>query len=100
MARRLAQLEPQAPFHDFLLGQRAMAAGDYRTARDAFEREIERSGHYHEFHFWLALAHYRLGEIEQARKQLALAMENSTTRQHQEIYAAKLAGLMCRKRLH
>jgi tetratricopeptide (TPR) repeat protein len=93
LSRRLAQLEPYAPFHFFQVGQRAMAAGDYRAARDAFAREIEQSGHFHEFHFWLGVAYYRLGDMEQARKQLSLAMENSNSRQSHDLYAAKLAGL-------
>src|SRR5262249_59927971 len=80
LSQRLAKLEPYAPFYFFRLGQQAMAAGDYRAARDAFAREIERSGDFHEFHFWLGVAYYRLRDIEQARKQLALAMENSNNR--------------------
>ncbi len=58
--------------------------------KDLFAREVARDPYYHEFHFWLALAHSRLGEEALARKHLALALENSETRKDQDHYAAKL----------
>lgn len=90
LTRQLAQIQPHPPFHYFNLGQAAMRRGDFQMARDMFAKEIGRAAYYHEFHFWLALAHFGLGEFQQARDQLALAMENSTTRKDQELYAAKL----------
>ena len=87
---RLAAIEPYPPFHFFDLGVAAMRAGDYQGARALFAKEVARDADYHEFHFWLALAHAGLGELPQARKQLGLAMEASTTRKDREIYAAKL----------
>jgi tetratricopeptide (TPR) repeat protein len=87
---RLAQLEPYPPFHFFHLGQAAMAAGDYRRARDLFERELEREPDYHEFHFWLAQANYQLGNLRAADRHMAKALENSTTRGDHDLYAAKL----------
>ena len=48
---------------------------------------------YHEFHFWLAVSLYGLGEVEQARAHLTLAMNNSTTRREQSLYASKLQRL-------
>jgi Tfp pilus assembly protein PilF len=87
---RLAQLEPYPPFHFFNLGQDAMRLGDYARARDLFEREVERSPDYHEFHFWLALANYQLGDLRQADAHMARALENSTTRGDHDLYAAKL----------
>ncbi|HEX2543095.1 MAG TPA: tetratricopeptide repeat protein [Caldimonas sp.] len=91
--QRLAVLEPLAPFHDFNLGMEAMQRGDYRAARDLFAREVARAGHYHEFHFWLAVASAQLGDLAAARKHLALALENSTTSVQHELYAGKLARL-------
>ena len=86
-------LEPLAPFHDFNLGMQAMRRGDFRSARELFAREVARADHYHEFHFWLAVASAQLGDLPAARKHLALALENSTTRDQHEIYAGKLARL-------
>jgi Flp pilus assembly protein TadD len=91
--KRLAVLEPLAPFHDFNLGMEAMRRGDFRSARDLFAREVARAGHSHEFHFWLAVASAQLGDLATARKHLALAVDNSTTRSQHEIYAGKLARL-------
>ncbi len=87
---RLEQIEPYPPFHFFVLGQLAMVKGDYAGARAQFQRELRREPDYHEFHFWLAQADVRLGDYEDARKHLALAMENSTKRSDKDLYAAKL----------
>jgi hypothetical protein len=46
-----------------------------------------------EFHVWLGVADFRLGDLEGARKHLAIAMENSTTRTDHDLYAAKLEHL-------
>jgi Tfp pilus assembly protein PilF len=93
LSERLARLEPVPPFHWLERGMAAMRAGDYAAARDFFTREIERDAAYHEFHFWLAAAHAALGDSAAARRQLALAMENSTTRGEREMYAAKLGRI-------
>ena len=90
LAVKLAAVEPDPPFKFYHLGLAALEKGDYRAARDFFAREIDRAAYYHEFHFWLAVAHLGLGEHRQARKHLALAVENSTTRGDHDLYAAKL----------
>ncbi|MCM2328705.1 MAG: tetratricopeptide repeat protein [Lysobacter sp.] len=90
LGRRLAQIEPEPPFAFFNRGMAAVREGDWRQARALFAREVDRAPYYHEFHFWLALALANLGESEDARRHLALAMENSTTRRDHDIYAAKL----------
>ena len=90
---KLERIEPNPPFAYFKRGQEAMAAGDYRLARDMFAKEVDRAAYYHEFHFWLALAEVGLGDMEGARKHMAIAIENSTTRKDHDLYAAKLARL-------
>lgn len=54
---------------------------------------VARDPNYHEFHFWLALAHFLLGELQQANEQLTIAQENSTTQHDHDLYAAKLNRL-------
>jgi tetratricopeptide (TPR) repeat protein len=90
---RLAKLEPFAPYHFFQLGTQAMERGEYKTASEMFAKEVQRADHSSEFHFWLSVAYFRLGELAQARKQMALAIENSNTRSDQALYSAKLARL-------
>jgi Flp pilus assembly protein TadD len=91
--QRLAVLERDPPFAHFDLGVAAAKAGQYTAARDHLQRELQRDPDYHEFHFWLALSLYGLGDVEQARKHLDLAMRNSTTRREQALYAAKLRSI-------
>jgi Flp pilus assembly protein TadD len=90
LTRKLEQLQPYPPFFFFNLGLTAMGKGDYQMAKEMFSKEVDRDAYYHEFHFWLAAACLRLGEISQARTQLALALENSSSRTQHELYAAKL----------
>ena len=90
LTRKLEQLQPHPPFHFFNLGLTAMRNGDFKAAKDLFAKEVDRDAYYHEFHFWLAAAYLGLGEVDQARTQLAVALENSTTRKEHELYAAKL----------
>jgi len=88
--RRLAWIEPYPAFHFFDRGLAAMRLGDFKTAKDLFAKEVDRDPYYHEFQFWLGVASLRLGNLAEARKHLSLAMENSTTREDRDLYAAKL----------
>ena len=92
-AARLARIEPVAPFAYFERGLAAMKAGNYRLARDMFAREVDRAAYYHEFRFWLALADIALGDTEQAKANLKVALENGPTRADRDLYAAKLERL-------
>ncbi len=94
---QLRETQPHPPFYFFDNGVLAMARGDYETARADFQKEIDRAAYYHEFHFWLALANYALGDYSDARKQVALALENSTTARDHDIYTAKLGWLDAHK---
>lgn len=93
---KLTKLEAEPPFHHFDLGRAAAQAGDFKAARMHILREMRRDPDYHEFHFWLAVSLYGLGEVEQARSHLTLAMNNSTTRREQSLYASKLQRLATR----
>ncbi|HTP99351.1 MAG TPA: tetratricopeptide repeat protein [Casimicrobiaceae bacterium] len=93
LAVTLDRLEPEPPFGFYKRGMAAMRAGDLTTAKAMFERELARQPDYHEFHFWLAVVDVGLGNNEEARKHLKLAMRNSTTRSDQDLYAAKLDRL-------
>jgi len=93
LQRKLAQIEPYPAFYFFDRGLAALRLGDFKAARDLFAREVARAPYYHESHFWLGVANLKLGNIGEARKHLALALENSTTRDDRDLYAAKLERL-------
>lgn len=93
LTQKLAQIEPNPAFSYFTRGLAAMRVGDFKAAKDLFAKEVERAPYYHEFHFWLAAAMFGRGEVEQARKEMTLAFSYSTTRNEQDLYAAKLARL-------
>jgi tetratricopeptide (TPR) repeat protein len=93
LAGRLRELDPEPAFSNFNRGLAAMNEGNPKAAREAFAKEVARAPDYHEFQFWLAVAYYNLGELDQAREHLDLAMKNSTTRRDHDLYAAKLDRL-------
>ena len=97
MRQRLVALEPYPPFHFFNLGMEAMKHEDYLAARELFAREVARADSNHEFHFWLGVADWRLGDEAAARRHLTLAVENSVTRSQHDLYAAKLAWLQAHR---
>jgi Tfp pilus assembly protein PilF len=92
-AARAASLEPEPPFHFFERGMLAMQTGRYAEARQMFGREVRRSPYNHEFHYWLAMAHLRLGEARAARTEMAIALDNSTNVDASARYSSKLAAL-------
>ncbi len=94
---KVREMQPYPPFYFFDRGVAAMKEGDYVSARADFQREVDRAAYYHEFHFWLALANYALGDYSGARAQVALALENSTTTKDHNVYAAKLSWLESHK---
>jgi Tfp pilus assembly protein PilF len=90
---KLARLEPFPPYHFFNAGIRAMQAGNWREARALFDQEVGRQPFNPEFRFWLAQAQCRLGNLREARRQMELATQNSTSPQDHALYAAKLDRL-------
>jgi Tfp pilus assembly protein PilF len=92
-ANTLRKLEGVAPFEFYNLGMAALQAGDAHTARDWFHKELARDPDYHEFHFALAQAEWKLGHDDVARRELALAAQNSPQPATHDLYAAKLVRL-------
>lgn len=93
LSARLRELQPEPPYKFYDQGIEAMRRGEFQEAKRLFTRELERAAYVHEFHFWLALANYGLGQMDEVRKHLALAREHSTTPMDRERYAAKLESL-------
>jgi tetratricopeptide (TPR) repeat protein len=92
-ADQLAQIQPVPPYKYFDEGVEAMRQGDFAGARALFRKEIARAAYVPEFHFWLGLANYGLGDVSGARGEVAKALENSATAKDRELYGAKLAWL-------
>lgn len=90
---RLATIQPNPPYYFFHRGIDAMRLQDFKTAKVEFTKEVNRASYNHEFHFWLALANYYLGNMNATREQLQVAMENSPNDEQRGLYAAKLAKL-------
>ena len=90
---RLAQLEPEPPLHFYNLGMAAMQREDFREARDLFAKEAARGDATADVHFWLGVAHYRMGDIDRAARELSLAAEASASRSERDLYSAKLDWL-------
>lgn len=95
--QRLTALETYPPYHFFDLGMAAARRDDWRAARELFAREVARADENHEFHFWLGVADWRLGEEAAALRHLTLAMDNSLTRDQHQLYAAKLEWLQAHR---
>lgn len=93
LLRRIDRLYPAPPYHWFNQGMTAYKAGDMGKARTLFAREVARAPYNDEFHFWLGVAHLGLGEVDAARRELALARDTSTRLDARERYAAKLGHL-------
>ncbi|NCT83393.1 MAG: hypothetical protein GXC94_09640 [Comamonadaceae bacterium] len=92
-ANQLAQLQPVPPYKFFDEGVAAMRAGEFAAARQLFRKEVARAAYVPEFHFWLGLANYGMGDLAGARGELAKAVENSATVKDRQLYGAKLAWL-------
>jgi tetratricopeptide (TPR) repeat protein len=93
LALQLSKIDPTPPFYYFQKGMKAMEERRYADAKNLFAREVKRSPYYHEFHFWLALAHWHLGEARDANSELTLAVDTSTSADATKLYSSKLAYL-------
>jgi Tfp pilus assembly protein PilF len=93
LTQRAARLYPAPPYHFFNQAMEAYKAGNIVQARTLFAREVARAPYNDEFHFWLGVANFELGELGTAEKQLALARDTSVHGDVRERYSAKLAHL-------
>lgn len=93
VAELLARVQPVPPFHYFDQARQALAAGDATTARRLLMQELRLQPYQHEVHFLLGVTYAYLGNAALASRHLGLALENSTTRESQALYSAKLDKL-------
>lgn len=93
LGEALKKIRPYPPFHFFDLGMQAMQSGDFARARGLFAQEIQRNAYYDQAHFWLSLAYYKLDDLKNARKEMDVAIQTSSSTGGQQLYSAKLAWL-------
>lgn len=93
VAARLASVQPVPPFHHYDLARQALSAGDVEAARRLLSQELRLQPHQPEVHFLLGVVYARMGEATKASRHLTLALDNSTTRESQALYSAKLGKL-------
>lgn len=92
-SRRLAALEAHPPFEDLRRGWAAISQRDWRAAQQFFERELGRSGPAPDLHHGLAIAAQQLGEHQEARRQLAAALQASSEPSERQRFLAKFEGM-------
>jgi Tfp pilus assembly protein PilF len=93
LKKRLVRIERRPPFYFYDRGVKAMQAGQFKLAAKLFEKALSERPYDVPSHFELAVAASHLGDMRRARKQLELAVKNSTTPESRAIYAAKLRHL-------
>ena len=93
VGERLASVQPVPPFHYYDQARQALAAGDAVEARRLLAQELRLQPYQHEVHFLLGVTYSHLGNLRLASRHLGLAFENSTTRESQALYGAKLDKL-------
>jgi Tfp pilus assembly protein PilF len=93
VAELLARVQPVPPFYYYDQARQALAAGDAAAARRLLSQELRLQPYQHEVHFLLGVTYARMGEIALASRHLGLALDNSTTRESQALYGAKLDKL-------
>ena len=89
----LAEVEPTPPFYWFVQGQAALHRGDFVKARALFLKELDRAPDYHEFHYALAVADFELNRLDEAKREMALAMDDAVKRTDHDLYSGKLDKL-------
>ena len=97
VADLLARVQPVPPFHHYDQALQALAAGDAVAARGLLAQELRLQPYQHEVHFLLGVTYSHLGNAALASRHLGLALDNSTTRESQALYSAKLDKLRARR---
>ena len=93
VAAQLARVQPVPPFQYYDQARQALAAGNATAARQLLMKELRLQPYQHEVHFLLGVTYALMGDTSLATRHLGLALENSTTRESQALYSAKLDKL-------
>jgi len=90
LEKRLAQLDQARPWSYFFEAQSEFNAGRYDTARRLYEKEIARNPEHHETEYGLALAYFRLNDIDNAIVHMQRAIQFCTSKPLRDMYGTDL----------
>jgi len=90
LQKKVNRYRRKNPFYHFAMGQQAFDRGAYEDAVRYFQKAVKRRSGDHAFHFQLAQALARTGQMDKARKQLAKAEQAATLQEDQNRYSRKL----------
>lgn len=93
LAAYVKENRPAPYLHYLRMGKAEMNSANYAEAKTLFIKELKREPEHHEVHFWLALAHYRLNELNEAKIHMSKAQEFGYTETDKRVYASKLNAL-------
>lgn len=83
-ARQWLALEPHSSMAYDMIGSCKYNLGEYRVARENFERALELNPEFHSARFKLAHTHLKLGQTAQARRELEYLADRPQTREGRE----------------
>lgn len=81
------------PYYYFMLGEVAFDKQDWKLAIKQYKKAIRLNKRQHNFHFALARAYYKNGDVKQSKKYMALAKRYSPMEDLQLLYQSKLDRL-------
>ena len=85
--------DDQNPYIWYLQARDAIAANDFYSAKIYLKKFLKNASYYHKAYFDLAKVHFQLGEPQQAKKAISLALTHSSSTEDKDVYLAKLNWL-------
>ncbi|MCL1137031.1 tetratricopeptide repeat protein [Shewanella pneumatophori] len=90
---QLLNLDDQSPYAWYLQAVDAMAQQDYQSAKIYLNKFLKNTHYFHKAYYDLAKVYFQLGEPQQAKKAISLALTHSSSREDKDVYLAKLNWL-------
>lgn len=94
MLGRLQKKRTKNPYYHMVLGDIAIETQSYKEAIKHYKDAIAINGKPHEFHFSMAKAYYKLGDIKNAHRYLENAKRRAGDIELSEKYASKMSILL------
>ncbi|WP_028766977.1 tetratricopeptide repeat protein [Shewanella fidelis] len=91
--QQLLKLDEQSPYAWYLQAVDAMSQQDYQSAKIYLNKFLKNTSYFHRAYYDLAQVHFQLGEPQQAKKAISLALTHSSSSEDKDVYLAKLNWL-------